>query len=237
MIQDLIRFAKLSAEVYGDLQTISLPNQTNKNIYDKNGTQAVSISTPEYVVIIFRGTEPTEMADIAADLKTFQTKGSLGKGDVHVGFKDALDEIWEELNLWVTEHKHNKKIITCGHSLGGALATLCASRLSADLCYTYGSPKVGDSNWVSGFTTKHYRVVNNNDIVPKVPLYLMGYRHTCDPVYLSYTGKISRMTFIQRIIDSVRGRLKAMSKLQFFDSIYDHNISEYIRFLKVNITN
>jgi hypothetical protein len=45
------------------------------------------------------------------------------------------------------------------------------------------------------------------------------------------------MTFIQRIIDSVRGRLKAMSKLQFFDSIYDHNISEYIRFLKVNITN
>ncbi len=216
------------------MQTISLPNQTSKNTYDKNGTQAVSILTPEYVVIIFRGTEPTEMSDITADLKAFQTKGSLGKGDVHVGFKDALDEIWEDLSSWVHKKKGNRKIITCGHSLGGALATLCASRLDADKCYTYGSPRVGDREWVSKFTTKHYRVVNNNDVVPKVPLYIMGFRHTCAPVYLSYTGKITNMTIIQRILDSIRGRIKAISKFQFFDSIYDHSMSEYIRFLKTN---
>ena len=216
------------------MQTISLPNQTSKNIYDKNGTQAVSILTPEHIVIIFRGTEPTEMSDITADLKAFQTKGSLGKGDVHVGFKEALDEVWEDLSSWVHKNKGDRKIITCGHSLGGALATLCASRLDADKCYTYGSPRVGDREWVSKFTTKHYRVVNNNDIVPKVPLYIMGFRHTCTPIYLSYTGNICNMTIIQRVLDAIRGRIKAISKLQFFDSIYDHSMSEYIRFLKTN---
>lgn len=217
------------------MEDISIEGEIDKQTYDRNGTQAVSIETPDSIIIIFRGTEPDQMADLAADLKAWQSSSHSGLGDVHTGFKEALDHIWNALSQWVEARRSGKTVITCGHSLGGALATISARRFSADECYTYGSPRVGDSDWVDHFKTKHYRVVNNNDIVPKVPLYIMGFRHTCEPIYLSYTGKIAKMNKIQRFVDSMRGRIRAWSKLQLFDAVYDHSMDEYIRFLHKNL--
>lgn len=216
------------------MDEVSIEGWISKNTFNKHGTQAVAFETQNHLVIAFRGTEPTEMSDIISDLKSWQTDSESGTGDVHVGFKEALDRIWNDLEKWV-EARPNKSIITCGHSLGGALATLSAQRLNASECYTYGSPRVGDAKWLTTFKTKHFRVVNNNDVVPKVPLWVMGFRHTCEPIYLSYAGKIVTMTKLQRFIDSLRGRIKAASKFQFFDAIYDHSMSEYIRFLNKNI--
>lgn len=214
---------------------MSIRRQKDKKTFDVNGTQAVVFVTDKEIIVVFRGTEPTEIKDILADLNAFQTSSFDKNGDVHLGFKNALDEIWTSLEDWVSFRRINgRKLIICGHSLGGALATIASDRFNADECYTYGSPRVGDSKWVKNFSVKHYRVVNNNDIVPKVPLWIMGYRHTCKPIYMSYTGKIVSMNFIQRFIDSVRGRFRALKKFQLFDSIYDHSMSEYIRFLRTN---
>lgn len=76
----------------------------------------------------------------------------------------------------------NKKLYVTGHSLGGAMATICASRLSAqgmnvEGLYTYGSPRVGDGEFVANLKVNHFRFVNNNDAVPKVPPQVFGYRH------------------------------------------------------------
>ena len=66
----------------------------------------------------------------------------------------------------------------CGHSLGGALATLLALDLAANtgfshpVVYTYASPRTGDSLFVSTFNqvvTNSYRIENRLDIVPKLP--------------------------------------------------------------------
>jgi pimeloyl-ACP methyl ester carboxylesterase len=66
----------------------------------------------------------------------------------------------------------------CGHSLGGALATLLALDLAANtvfshpVVYTYGSPRTGDALFVSTFNqvvTNSYRIENRLDIVPKLP--------------------------------------------------------------------
>lgn len=69
----------------------------------------------------------------------------------------------------------------CGHSLGGALATLLALDVSATAAppfktptaYTYASPKTGDPQFVS--TYNHMvpdttRIANRLDLVPKLPL-------------------------------------------------------------------
>ena len=74
---------------------------------------------------------------------------------------------------------------------------------------------------------KHWRFVNNNDIVTKVPFWFMGYRHHGTEWYINYYGNIRDHTYWQRVKDAWRGRARAVKKLQFFDGMYDHSITGY----------
>lgn len=72
-------------------------------------------------------------------------------------------------------------LTVCGHSLGAALATLYGLHLASNdkntSLYTYASPCVGDTAFVTYFNTvitASYRIYNQPDIVPKV-LQLLGY--------------------------------------------------------------
>lgn len=67
----------------------------------------------------------------------------------------------------------------CGHSLGGALATLLALDLAANTTfnkpavYTYASPRTGDPLFVSTYNQvvpNTFRIANRIDLVPKLPL-------------------------------------------------------------------
>jgi hypothetical protein len=84
-------------------------------------------------------------------------------------------------------------VTVCGHSLGGALATLLALDLAANkvvsnpVVYTYGSPRTGDSLFVSSFdqvVTNSYRIENRLDIVPKLPP-PPDYEHVLEPYELT----------------------------------------------------
>lgn len=69
----------------------------------------------------------------------------------------------------------------CGHSLGGALATLLALDVSANAVsplnlptvYTYASPRAGDPTFVATYNhavPTTFRIANRLDLVPKLPL-------------------------------------------------------------------
>ena len=111
------------------------------------------------------------VADLKTDIDIWLTDWQQG-GKVHRGFKEALEEVWPDLLPYVRKlHKKGCKIWITGHSLGGALATLFASRYeSAQGVYTFGSPRVGNKVFKKNFEVKIYRIVNNEDIVPQVPL-------------------------------------------------------------------
>ena len=232
--------AILSGLAYGE------PSEVNKKFrkhgfYDtkfcnKRGAQCYVVWNDTDAVICFRGTEPKEMSDIKADLNAIQKQGLHNKGDVHGGFQGEINKIWDLIVEKINELKDHKIYIT-GHSLGGAMATICAKRLQeqkieVQCLYTYGSPRVGDRRWVKSLQIPHYRFQNNNDVVCKVPFWFMGYRHHGKSVYISYTGKICKMSMWRRFIDGMRGRFKAWSKKQFFDGIYDHNITSYTKRVK-----
>ena len=74
----------------------------------------------------------------------------------------------------------------------------------------------------------HYRVVNNNDLVCKVPFWLMGYRHHGSLCYINHYGNVRRMSWWQRFKDQLRGR-KAWKKGEPFDGVRDHDINRYIK--------
>lgn len=131
------------------------------------------LTLDDLCVIAFRGTD--DVQDWLANL-SMDRVGWYG-GRVHHGFRKAETRLFPKLlrlipgdvqRFWIT-----------GHSLGGALATLCAFRMQRGGygirgLYTFGSPRVGcrclaaQHDWL--LFDRHYRFVHNNDAVPRVPL-------------------------------------------------------------------
>ncbi len=141
--------------------------------YDVNGTQAILINYADYVVLAFRGTEPTSIKDIRSDAKGVTVPCESG-GKVHSGFKEAYELVSLDIQTRLKQDDcKNKPLFVTGHSLGGALATVAAKRLTHEAgiaaCYTFGCPRVGDEVWVSGLKTPVYRVVNAADSVTMLP--------------------------------------------------------------------
>ena len=134
-------------------------------------TQAIIIPTEKFLILSFRGTESYE--DFYTYLKLFPTKCRSG-GFIHSGFMTSYESIESEITKYLDAKEFaNMPLYITGHSLGGALAIVAAKRLkhkdNIAACYTFGSPKVGDFDWVCTIKTPIYRVVNSVDLVPSAP--------------------------------------------------------------------
>jgi hypothetical protein len=78
-------------------------------------------------------------------------------------------------------------VTVCGHSLGGALATLLTVDVALNtpykspVGYTYASPRTGDHIFAASFNASipaNYRIVNRQDVVPQLPPILpLPYEH------------------------------------------------------------
>ena len=119
---------------------------TSYKLMDLLGAQAVCASNKDYVVVAFRGTEPSQMSDVKADLDFWPKPQKNGEGKVHNGFAYEVDKIEQDIADYLKRHK-GKPLYVCGHSLGGAMATIWTQRNETIVTglYTYGSPRVGDA--------------------------------------------------------------------------------------------
>jgi hypothetical protein len=208
----------------------------NHKFWDIDGAQVHAVwvnETPKakgVYVLAFRGTEPDELSDVLADLNAFPDKGVSG-GWVHNGFQNELEKVWEEIKAHKASHKDDCYFYITGHSLGGAMATLAASRFNlidrVDCLFTYGSPRVGTRGFVKSCKFLHYRHKNNNDLVTTVPLFLMGYKHHGILRYINFYGNVRKLTTWQMIKDKWRGW-----KSGILDGMMDHGIGNYCKALK-----
>lgn len=207
---------------------------TKHRFIENDGAQVHIVSNKNELVICFRGTEPDEFSDIKADLNAMPDRAENGMGYVHNGFQTEVDKVWDELiKTFDKESIGRENILITGHSLGGAMATIATSRIADKVTalYTYGSPRAGSRKFVRSFrSVPHYRHVNNNDIVPKVPFAALGYRHHTSPRYINYYGNIRKCTRWQRIKDQWRGRWRALKKGMPFDGAYDHGMNHYCKY-------
>ena len=93
--------------------------------------------------------------------------------------------------------------------------------------YTYGSPRVGWPTYVRSLGVIHHRWVNNNDIVCRVPLAVMGYRHHGIEHYMNAYGNVRAPSGWQRFKDRIRGMWMGIKKGKI-DNFGDHSMAEYI---------
>jgi triacylglycerol lipase len=200
---------------------------TGHKFFENDGAQCHAVWTKEEYVLAFRGTEPSELSDVLADLNAIP-RGAMTHGLVHSGFRNECDKIWDDIVLHHGKGHTTKKLYITGHSLGAAMATIATSRFEEDMkveqLTTFGSPRVGTRKFVKNIETKHMRFVNNNDIVTKVPLFIMGYKHHGELQYINFYGNIRKMTGWQLIKDRWRGW-----KSGILDGAKDHGMDNYVR--------
>ena len=125
---------------------------------------------PPAAVLVFRGTDSPR--DWLTNIKFAQGR-DVGGGLVHDGFFDALAGVRKEVAGAV--RSLDRPYFCTGHSLGAALATVAAARLSTEGApphgvYTFGSPRVGNRAFAKRLARLGlFRVVNRNDCVVRVP--------------------------------------------------------------------
>ena len=204
---------------------------TGHKFFENDGAQCHAVWNKEEYVLAFRGTEPDEISDVLADLKAWPA-GAMTHGKVHTGFKDEVDKLWDDLVAHYEKHqriagKGYRRFMITGHSLGAAMATIATSRFeeftNVYQLTTFGSPRVGTRSFVRNVSTLHYRFVNNNDIVCRVPLALMGYKHHGTLQYINFYGNVRKMTGWQLIKDRWRGMRSGL-----LDSVADHGMPNYV---------
>jgi predicted lipase len=168
--------AKYSNDAY-------LKKVDGKFIENKETDTQAFISYTEDKSVVISGQGTTSLRDWSIDFQVWKSKAKfLDDVQVHTGFLKAYTSIkipiHAELTKFVISGKEISRIICTGHSLFGAIATICAldCALQYDLpvyCVTFGSPRVGGSKFVKLFNNSvdvSYRCVRHKDPISYTPL-------------------------------------------------------------------
>jgi predicted lipase len=159
----------------------------------------------DWSVICFRGSHGT--ADWIDNLTFWKKNMVFGPKlhpkfvKIHEGFKTQYLKVQDYLDK---KFYNESNLLICGHSLGGALASICALDFKLtwkpqDLtCITWGSPRVGGRAWAKLFNStieNSFRYIYKNDIVPKVPTMWMWFKHIKNKIHLNPGGPILNRIF------------------------------------------
>lgn len=135
--------------------------------------------------------------------------------DTHRGFKRNAWKVFFEMFCSDLFHVTDKdqRIIICGHSLGGATATVLYDILDNVFpnlyLVTFGSPRPGGRKLRKRLnSSRMVRFVHGSDVVPKTPPIAAGYVHVCPATRLCDTHT------------------------ELFDGVKDHDMDNYIRALE-----
>ena len=264
-IHNMLTMARLAKLAYDDQENIRRQLVTSgaelTHFWDKDDTQAFLAIYHNNIILSFRGTQPDVLADWITDLKIHKIVSPAHsiQGFVHRGFLGALETVWDTGSGSIAHKLHEAislaardgipKIFITGHSLGAALATLATS-LCCDMVkkylsglYTFGSPRVGDANFCGmlyrAVDNQIFRVVNNNDIVTRIPTRSMGYDHTAGLWYLHEDGHITNdPSWWQMFLDRAVGTFYDIGSIGV-DAVKDHSMENgedgYIQALIKNI--
>ncbi len=201
--------------------------------FDVEGTQAYIAESDDAVIVAFRGTEPSKLKDLVADIKL--RKIDVDGLRVHLGFHAALKQVSAQMAelMWNINTIDQKQLYMTGHSMGAALAALFSIRNypCKPHVYLYGCPRVfgrraaKEYNYILGGNT--WRFVNHRDIVSRIPSPWWNYRHVGRMVYFASDGtRIHEPSMTRRVKEWFKN---PNPFVRLADSLSDHSVDEYVR--------
>ena len=197
-------------------------------LISRDGAEVLVAKDRNDLWFAFRGTEPSKINDVMADLNLIKGAAKAG-GKVHSGFQKEVNDLWMDV---LAEIEHNdqlkvrKDVYMTGHSLGAAMATIAATRYTPYELFTFGSPRVGGPRFIRHIKCPHLRFMNNNDIVCRIPPAWLGFRHHGEMIYFNANGDQQPKPTWK---DLFLGVLNSWKRFKFFDGIVDHGIPNYVK--------
>lgn len=185
---EIFKSLELSTSAYRDIQPYSSHTCTAMIDNIQSDIQYFLRRDKDILYITFRGTDSPKdwKTDLTFWKKTIPYDNTDSKIRVHTGFINAYKTtgVRDILLKSITNDTHYIKI--SGHSMGAALAVLCAVDIQYNFpnrdieVILFGCPRVGNKAFMLSYNKrvdKTVRVENGNDIVTKLPFIFMGYRH------------------------------------------------------------
>jgi len=215
---------------------------------EKTKTRAYISASEDNIILFFRGTIEKENAKTNVDV--IKTKApSLGKKEkIHRGFwrayKKIKDAILEELMVLLKEK--DRKVWITGHSLGAALAGIAAFDIQKSYVkkniegsYLFGLPRFCNNKFARSYDRLlkriTFRIVNNNDMVPRVPPRSIGYSHIGALYYFNSKGELIKgISWWFYLIDRIKGKLNDAFDGNL-DALEDHDMRIYSDLCFANI--
>ncbi|MCL1806851.1 MAG: lipase family protein [Oscillospiraceae bacterium] len=205
---DMIKAMEYSAAAYRDVQPYTSHGCQAVNVYGRADVHYFLCREGDTLWITFRGTDSWNdwKADLTFWKKTVPYNNTSSKIRVHTGFINLykLSGVRDRILSKITPEIRAVKIT--GHSLGAALAVLCA----VDIEYNYpdrdieaivfGCPRVGNKAFMKSYNkrvSKTVRIENSNDVITKVPPALWGFRHVGAKLHVGSP----RLPLIARALD------------------------------------
>lgn len=253
--------AYLASWAYQDPQQLVLDRLGCTKCYtipEQQGTHAFVAIRDDSALVFFRGTERDPMNwktnfNIPFDAADPGVSGVGGK--THKGFWKALNAVWSQDGAGLFDilvaHCANKPIWFAGHSLGGALAVLAASRVQAYNnqtvgshlkiagIHTFGQPRTGDGAFATWYNDalmeKTFRFINAADLVTMVPSRItLGYSHVGQFLYFTKAGDLTNDMSAWRFLEDHLDSTLLNVGLQVV-GVADHSMDAYVDRLLTNI--
>jgi Lipase (class 3) len=184
-----------------------------KFVFDRRDlTTPYLIATSEDTIYVsWRGTNNIVdwTKNLAFDMTPLRLNGQVF-GHVHLGFLAAYlqhPNFLYHFTKVLQDFSQKPKLVVTGHSLGAAIAQICAFDLSLQgfkskngevwsftpTVYSFGSPRYANIDLREAFGRRvhHYRFVNNHDVVPSVPPFGPKEGASSQFEYYWHTGDVS----------------------------------------------
>jgi len=173
---EAVRLSAIAYESYSTAKALASGlGYDVKRYYDVDNSQAYLFENEYQCVLTFRGTEFSKgrLGDIASNIRVAAREWA-GPGKVHLGYANQYVELRDKAFSFCDMVPDDKPLIATGHSMGGAMATICAADLYArgwklSELITFGSPKAIDAEAASYIKCPVTRFTNRSDFAPWYP--------------------------------------------------------------------
>lgn len=205
--EKIIGAMERSAAAYQAVQPSLPPGQQWRVDSKKTGLQCFVRKRGPTLYISFRGSDSKQ--DWANNLMFWKKTLPYGNEDsaikVHAGFIQAYKEECVRDFLHSLVQGDVGRLSISGHSLGAAMAVLCAVDMQYNFpaqdieVFLFGCPRVGNKAFAQSYNKRVFktlRVENGNDIVTKLPPALFGYRHVGAKLHIGHPRLPLALSFL-----------------------------------------